>query len=313
VFPTYLLFVCGFVLLVKGADWLVEGSTTIARKFHIREIVIGLTIVAFGTSAPELVVNVVSSIKGSGELVLGNIVGSNIANIALVLGTAGILAPLTIKKGLVKKEIPFGILGAILIFVLATRHGEILTLERWAGGILLALFGIFLWVIWKSKNIEEKLAPQPKLKLRFAVVAAIGGLVCLAIGGEFVVRSAIKIATDFGVSEKLIGLTLVAIGTSLPELVTSAVAVRKGSIDIAIGNVVGSNVFNIFWVLGVSAFINPVSFVANAVTDLGVLVGITLLLLFATFTGKKYKLDKWEAVIMLSAYAGYLGFVVWRG
>jgi cation:H+ antiporter len=200
-----------------------------------------------------------------------------------------------------------------LIFALATRHGEILTLERWTGGILLALFGIFLWIIWKSKNIEEKLAPQPKLKLGLAVAAAIGGLVCLAVGGEFVVRSAIKIATDFGVSEKLIGLTLVAIGTSLPELVTSAVAVRKGSIDIAVGNVVGSNVFNIFWVLGVSAFISPVSFAANAVTDLGVLVGITLLLLFATFTGKKYKLDKWEAVIMLSAYVGYLGFVVWRG
>jgi cation:H+ antiporter len=312
-FLTYLLFALGFVLLVKGADWLIEGSVAIARKFKISEIAIGLTIVAFGTSAPELVVNVVSSLRASGELVVGNIIGSNIANLALVLGTAGILAPLAIKKSLAKKEIPFGILGAILIYLLAMRGDGMLTLERWSGGVLLALFVIFLWLVWRSKEIDEKLPPQPKLDSSFAGICIGGGLLALGVGGELVVDSAVRIAESFGVSEKLIGLTLVAIGTSLPELVTSAVAVKKGKIDIAIGNVVGSNVFNIFWVLGVSALINPISFAANVITDLGVLVGITLLLLLATFTGEKHKLDKWEATLMLSAYVGYLGFVVWRG
>jgi cation:H+ antiporter len=310
---TYLLFILGFILLVKGADWLIEGATTIAHKFHISEIVIGLTIIAFGTSAPELVVNVVSSIKNSGELVLGNIIGSNIANIALVLGIASIIAPLTIKKSLIKKEIPFGVFGAILIIILASQNSELLTLERWAGGILITFFVAFLWIIWRSKNIEEKLPPQPKLNSWLATLAMIGGLICLATGGEFVVRSAIQIATNFGVSEKLIGLTLVAIGTSLPELITSAVAVRKGQIDIAVGNVVGSNVFNIFWVLGASALLNPISFATNAVFDLAMLLGVTFLLLLATFTGKKYRLDRWEAVLMLSVYVGYLGFIFWRG
>lgn len=312
-FFTYLLFALGFAMLVKGADWLVEGAVTFARRFRINEITIGLTIVAFGTSAPELVVNVVSSIRASGELVVGNIIGSNIANIALVLGTAGILAPLVIKKSLIKKEIPFGILGAFLIYFLAVRNIETFTLGRWGGGILLVLFGVFLWLVWSSKEVEEKIKTKAKHNLGMAGFFIIGGLLGLGVGGEFVVSSAVKIATNFGVSEKLIGLTLVAIGTSLPELVTSAVAVKRGRIDIAVGNVVGSNVFNIFWVLGFSALINPISFATNTMVDLGVLVGITMLLLLATFTGKKYSLDKWEASMMLIAYFVYLGFAIWRG
>ncbi len=312
-FLTYLLFILGFALIVKGADWLIEGAVTLARKFRVSEIAIGLTIVAFGTSAPELVVNVVSSIRASGELVVGNIIGSNVANIALVLGVAGIIAPLAIKKSLVRKEIPFGILGVAAIYLLATRSDGMLTLERWSGGILLAGFAIFLWMIWRSKKMDEKMQPQPKLDLGMAGICIAGGLMSLGVGGELVVDSAVRIAESFGVSEKLIGLTLVAIGTSLPELVTSAVAVKKGKIDIAVGNVVGSNVFNIFWVLGISALINPISFASNMVVDLGVLAGITLLLLAATFAGKKYKLDCYEAIILLASYAGYLGFVVWRG
>ena len=161
--------------------------------------------------------------------------------------------------------------------------------------------------------MDEKLQPQPKISFGLAGICVLGGLVALGVGGELVVDSAVKIAEYFGMSEKLIGLTLVAIGASLPELVTSAVAVTKGKIDIAVGNVVGSNIFNIFWVLGVSALISPISFASNTVIDFGVLTGMTLLLLLATFTGKKYSLDKWEAALMLSAYAGYIGFVIWRG
>ncbi len=311
--PTYFLFALGFVLLVKGADWLIEGAVSIARRFKISEIAIGLTIVAFGTSAPELVVNVISSIRESGELVVGNIIGSNVANIALVLGVAGLIAPIAIKRSLLQKEIPFGLLGAAAIYLLATKNGDLLTLEKWSGGTLLFFFGIFLWFVWQSKKSKKKNHPKPELKPWPAIGFTAGGLLALGLGGDLVVNSAIQIADSFGVSEKLIGLTLVAIGTSLPELVTSAVAVKKGKIDIAVGNVVGSNVFNIFWVLGVSAVINPITFSSSTIIDVSVLMGITFLLLLATFTGKKYKLDTWEAVILLSSYAAYLGFVFWRG
>lgn len=314
-FLTYFFFALGFVLLVKGANWLIEGAVVLAKRFRISEIAIGLTIVAFGTSAPELVVNVISSIRASGELVVGNIVGSNIANIALVLGAAGILAPLAIKKGLVKKEIPFGILGVAAIYLLATQAGPTLTLGRLGGITLLAGFALFLWLIYRSAKTGERVLRfhEGKIDLSMAVILSGGGLVCLTLGGEFVVDSAIRIAETFGVSQKLIGLSLVALGTSLPELVTSIVAVRKNKMDIAIGNVVGSNVFNIFWVLGLSAIIRPVSFSTEVVTDLAVLGGVTLLLLLAAFTGKKYKLDRYDAAALLVGYVAYIGFIVWRG
>lgn len=315
VFLTCLLFVLGFILLVKGAGWLIEGAVAVAEKFRIPEIAIGLTVVAFGTSAPELVVNVVSAFRASGELVVGNIIGSNIANLALVLGIAGIIAPLAIKKSLVRKEIPFGILGILAIYFLATKSGELLTLGRVGGGVLLAGFAIFLWVIYRMvKAGDTRLAfREKKMDFGMAAICVAGGLLALAIGGELVVNSAVRIAENFGVSEKLIGLTLVAIGTSLPELVTSVLAVLKNKIDIAVGNVVGSNVFNIFWVLGVSALLRPIVFSAEIVTDLAVLAGVTSLLLAATFFGKKYKLDRAEAFVLLASYASYIGFIVWRG
>ncbi|MDD3066421.1 MAG: calcium/sodium antiporter [Candidatus Gracilibacteria bacterium] len=314
-FLTYFLFALGFVLLVKGAEWLIEGAAVFARKFHISEIVVGLTLVAFGTSAPELVVNIISSLRGSGELVMGNIVGSNIANIALVLGCAALIAPLAIQKDLMKKEIPLGIFGVLLIWLLAKPTGELLTINRLGGLILITGFGVFLYLIFrysKSKfqfpNIITK-----EMTLRTSLIFIVGGLIALSFGGEFVVDSARRIAESFGVSEKLIGLTLVAIGTSLPELVTSVVAVWKKKVDIAIGNVVGSNVFNIFWVLGISAVIQPTTFNQTINFDLVVLVGFTLLLLTATFLGKRYQLNRWGAALLLISYAGYLGYIVNRG
>ncbi|MFA6458458.1 MAG: calcium/sodium antiporter [Patescibacteria group bacterium] len=319
-FLSYLIFAFGFVLLVAGADWLIKGSSSLAKKFGLSEIVIGLTIVAFGTSAPELVVNIVSSLHGSGELVVGNIIGSNIANIALVLGLAGLIAPLAIEKNLVRKDIPLGILGVGAIYFLAVKNSGAFVLGRFAGVILILGFVIFLWLIYRSVQNKKSesttiaaIIEQEKLSLGRALFFAVSGLAALTIGGQSVVSSATEIARTLGVSEKLIGLTLVAVGTSLPELVTSVVAVWKKKVDLAIGNVIGSNVFNVFWVLGASALINPIHFAANATTDLLVLTGLSLILLTASFIGKKYTLERWQATILLTSYCGYIGFIIWRG
>ncbi|MFH1375565.1 MAG: calcium/sodium antiporter [Patescibacteria group bacterium] len=315
-FLTYFFFALGFILLVKGASWLIEGAVVLAKRFHVSEITIGLTVVAFGTSAPELVVSVVSSIRASGELVMGNIIGSNIANIALVLGAAGLIVPLTINKGLVKKDIPFSLLGVIAVYFLATRTETTLILNRFAGGVLVVGFVLFLWLIHRSNKKPDDEIPKIKeegIDLGMAGILTGGGLLTLALGGEFVVDSAIRIAEIFGVSQKLIGLTLVAVGTSLPELVTSVVAVWKKRVDLAIGNVIGSNVFNILWILGVSAIIRPVVFGKEAIVDLAILVGVTLLFLLAILIGKKYRVERWDSAVLLSGYAAYLAFVVWRG
>ncbi|MFH1546021.1 MAG: calcium/sodium antiporter [Patescibacteria group bacterium] len=334
-FLTYLLFAFGFALLVKGADWLIEGAVVIAGKFRISEIAIGLTVVAFGTSAPELVVNIISSIKTSGELVVGNIVGSNIANLGLGLGAAGLIAPLLVKKSIIKKEIPMGLFGAALIYLLATHPGRLpdtLIITRFGGLILLLGFVSFLYFIYKAEKAGEIEKPKKeKLNLGIALLLTFVGLICLASGGELVVRNAILIAESWGASEKLIGLTLVAIGTSLPELVTSVVAARKGKSDIAVGNIVGSNVFNIFWVLGISAVIAPIHYSASLVVDLGVLAVITVFFVVATFLGKsgfslffwrkshfgllgkENVLNRFGAFVLAISYFVYIGFVVWRG
>ncbi|MFH0776291.1 MAG: calcium/sodium antiporter [Patescibacteria group bacterium] len=333
---SYLLFVVGFVLLVKGADWLVDGAAALARRFGISEIAIGLTIVAFGTSAPELVVNILASLKTEGELVVGNIIGSNIANLGLGLGLAGLIAPLIVKKSIIRKEIPLGLLGAALIYLLAAHPGrlpETLTIQPFGGIVLVLGFCIFLYFIWKAEKAGE--IPQPEkdsLGLGMAIFLTLAGLAGLALGGEMVVKNAIFLAESWGVSEKLIGLTLVAVGTSLPELVTSITAARRGKSDIAIGNIVGSNVFNIFWVLGLSAIIAPVNYSSKMVVDLVVLAGVTIFFVLATFLGKSgFRLRFWKkrsalellgqenvlnrfgAAVLVFAYVGYVAFIVTRG
>jgi len=335
-FLNYFLFIVGFILLIKGANWLINGSTALARRFKISEITIGLTIVAFGTSAPELVVNVLSSLKASGELVVGNIVGSNIANFGLGLGVAGLIAPLVVKKSIIKKEIPMGLLGVAFIYLLATHPGQFpenFTITRFGGLILFLGFCCFLYFIWKAEKEGELQKPEKaKISLPAAIFLAIIGLSGLAFGGETVVENAVTIAKSWGVSEKLIGLTLIAIGTSLPELVTSIIAARKGKSDIAIGNIVGSNVFNIFWVLGASAIITPIHYPANLIVDLGVLATITIFFVLVTYMGKSgFSLFFWRkkdtldllgkenvlsrlgASILVVSYFVYLGFVIWRG
>ena len=263
---TYFLLIIGFIIIIKGADLLVDGASSIAKKLNVSDLVIGLTVVAFGTSAPELFVNVFASIQGNSEIAIGNILGSNIANILLILGVAAIIFPLSVQSTTVWKEIPFSLLAALILGVLVNDHlidhKENSELTRGDGLVLIGFFIIFMYYIFSiAKKSENTTIGDLKQLSNFRSVSYILlGLTGLVLGGTWIVNGAIEIAGKFGVSEYLIGLTVVAVGTSLPELATSAVAAYKKNTDIAIGNVVGSNIFNIFWVLGISAVIKPLPF-----------------------------------------------------
>lgn len=314
----YLLLPLGFVLLVKGADFLVDGASGFARRFGIPELIIGLTIVALGTSMPELVVNVVSSLAGNSGIAFGNVVGSNIANLALVLGAAAIVAPLTFHAPIIWRDVPFSLGGVVAMFVLATSVGDDRVLGPLAGIGFIATFGVFLYLLYRhvKKGDVEFEADEPHdhhLTPVRATLAIIGGLIGLILGGKLVVDNATVIAQQFGVSDALIGLTVVAVGTSLPELVTSVVAAMRGKLGLAIGNAIGSNIFNIFWVLGLSAVINPVVYASRMAVDLGILVGITLATVGLPFLTKKRMLVRWHGVLLLIGYAVYTGFVIMRG
>ncbi|MDQ5938314.1 MAG: Sodium:proton exchanger [Patescibacteria group bacterium] len=314
---TYFLFVVGFVLLIKGADWLVDGASSIARKLKISNIVIGLTIVAFGTSAPELIVNIMASIRGNSDIAIGNVVGSNIANILLILGISAIIFPLAVKKGTVYKEIPLSLLAVLALWFMAN---DILldgasrnVLSMIDGAIFLLFFIIFLYYtfgISKATGQEEKVK---ELKVATSVFMVLVGIVALTVGGNWIVEGAILIAKQLGISEALIGLTIVAIGTSLPELATSAMAAYKKNPDIAMGNVVGSNIFNIFWILGVSALIHPINFSAIMNFDIYFLVFTTALLFTVMFIGKKHILERWQGVLFILIYVAYIVYLIARG
>ena len=305
---------------------LVDGSSSIAKRFGLSTFFIGLTVVAFGTSMPELVVSVLASIKGSSGIALGNIVGSNISNTLLILGASAIVAPLVVKKTTVNREIPFSLLAILAVGFLVN---DLLIdncapngLTRIDGLVLILFFAIFIYYTFgishEKDNIFKKtvgeLKDEPKEYPRWmAAMMIFGGLACLAGGGQLIVNSATNIAFYFGISEALVGLTIVAIGTSLPELAASVMAARKGKTDIAIGNVVGSNIFNFVWVLGLSSVISPISYDAILNMDFAILFSITIILLFLIYVGKKNILDKREGVALLCLYAVYLVFVVVRG
>ncbi|MDY0302420.1 MAG: calcium/sodium antiporter [Candidatus Moranbacteria bacterium] len=314
---TYILFILGFYVLIKGADLLVDGAVAIAQKMKISSIVIGLTIVAFGTSAPELVVNILSSIKGTSEIAIGNILGSNIVNILLILGVSAMFYPLTTKKNTVWKEIPFSLLAAVLLGVLVNDRlidgYNLSELSRTDGIIFLSFFIIFIYYTFGIAKIREKMDDEVEVVnmsyLKSAVFIFLG-IIGLVLGGKWIVEGAVEIAEYFHVSQSLIGLTIVAIGTSLPELATSIVAAYKKHADIAVGNVVGSNIFNIFFVLGISAIIKPLPF--NAVFDFDIMITIlaSLILFFIMFVGKKHTITKNEGFIMVSLYIFYIAFLV---
>ena len=313
---TYVLFIIGFFLLIRGADLLVDGSASIAKKLKISSIVIGLTIVAFGTSAPEFIVNIFASVQGNSEIAIGNILGGNIANILLILGISAIIYPITAKKNTVLKEIPLSLLAAIVLGIMANDMiidgAGFSGITRIDGFILLSFFIIFLYYtfgITKSDKdiVEEEIKIFSYSK---AVIFIILGLAGLVIGGKWIVDGAVKIAEFFNISQSLIGLTIVAIGTSLPELATSAIAAYKKQSDIAIGNVVGSNIFNIFWILGASAVVRPLPFNTSSNGDIAMTIFSSIVLFLVMFIGKKTVIERWQGVFMVTAYVGYVVFLV---
>lgn len=315
---TYVLFAVGFVLLIKGANMLVDGASALASRLGISALVIGLTIVAFGTSAPELVVNLLASLSGNTDIAIGNVVGSNIANILLILGMSAAVYPLAVKSTTVWKEIPFALLAVTVLYVLANDvlidGASVSVLSRIDGLILMSFFVIFLYYIIglaKSGNVEVE--EVPSLTVPMASFYTVLGIAGLVVGGKWIVDGAIAIASLLGVSESLIGLTIVAIGTSLPEMATSVVAAYKKNVDIAVGNVVGSNIFNVFWILGISAFVNPLPFAPALNLDLMVTIGVTLSLFLALFVGKRHEIERWQGVVFVFLYIFYISYLVLRG
>jgi cation:H+ antiporter len=316
---TYVLFVIGFFILIKGADLLVDGSASIAKKLKVSSIVIGLTVVSFGTSAPELIVNIFASASGSSEIAIGNILGSNIANILLILGVSAIIYPLVAKKNTVWKEIPLGLLAALLLGVLANDiridTGIYSGLTRIDGIVLLSFFIIFIYYTFgiakvTGEGIDEIEIKQQSYFKSFVFIVA--GLIGLGVGGKWIVDGAISIAESFHINQSLIGLTIVAIGTSLPELATSAIAAYKKQTDIAIGNIVGSNIFNIFWILGLSAVIRPLPFSTNNESDIIMTILVSAFLFLVMFVGKKHTVERWQGVLMVIVYIGYIIFLIYN-
>lgn len=305
-----LLLVVGFVLLIKGADFFVEGSSSVAKMLKVPSIIIGLTIVAMGTSLPECAVSITASMTDNNALAVSNAVGSNIFNLMVVCGFCALFNPLVVSRNTLKKEFPFSMICAVLLLVCGYTAME---LSRFDGLILLALFAVFL--IWMVKSALSARAnasggEYEVLPVWKCIVFIIGGIVAIKFGGDFVVEGASAIAARAGLSQNLIGLTIVACGTSLPELVTSVVAAKKNELDMALGNVIGSNIFNILFVLGIAAGISPIAFIMENVIDIVILVVMSLIVWGFAWT--RQKLDRKEGLIMLVMYAVYLVYICVR-
>ena len=325
-FLSILFLLLGFIFLIKGADFLVDGSSSIAKKYKISNLVIGLTIVAFGTSAPELLISAIASFEGNSGISLGNIIGSNISNTLLILGVVSIISPIVIKESTVNKEIPFSFLAILALAFLVNDFlfngaGESV-LTRGDGLILLLFFAIFIYYTFGlSKTNRGLLDDLGKDELEeihehkgwISYSMIIGGLALLFLGGEWIVSSATDLAYTLGLSQSFIGLTIVALGTSLPELAASITAARRGKASMAVGNVVGSNIFNFLWVLGLSSIIRPISYSSSLNIDILILAGVTLLLIFLIYLGKKNILTKREGIILLALYAFYITYLIIRG
>lgn len=315
-FIAILLLILGIAILIGGAELLVRGSASAARKLGISTIVIGLTVVAFGTSAPELVVNLISAVKGTTDLAVGNIVGSNIANILLILGVAAIITPLAVKKNTTFKEIPLALLAVALVVIFGNDvlfNGDLLNgLSRTDGIALMAFFAIFIYYTYGISKAEGERENVETYSWKISILMFLGGMFGLVLGGKMIVDNAVILATIAGMSENLIGLTIVAIGTSLPELATSIVAALKGHADIAVGNAVGSNIFNIFWVLGLTSVIRPIPFNTNINIDVMFACVVMLIFFLVLFIDKRHKLTRWEGIVFIMIYVGYLAYAIIR-
>jgi len=312
-----LLLIIGFVLLIKGADFFVDGSSSVAKRLKVPSMIIGLTIVAMGTSLPECAVSVTASLNNNNALAVSNVIGSNIFNLMVVCGVCALFTPLAVSKDTLKKEFPFSIICAILLAALGAVG---MTLGRIDGIVFLVIFAVYLCLMIVSaknarnealnKELEEEVDEEIKiLPVWQCIVYIIGGAVAIKFGGDFVVDGASTIATGFGISQNLIGLTIVALGTSLPELVTSIVAAKKNEVDMALGNVIGSNIFNIL-LLGVAGAISPVAFVTENLIDIAILVVMSVVVWI--FAWSKKKLVNWHGAVMLVSYVAYLVYICIR-
>jgi len=304
----------GLIFLIKGADLLVNGASSLAKRFNVSDLAIGLTVVAFGTSAPELVVNVMGAIEGHHEIVFANVIGSNNFNLLVILGITGLITPLIVQSSTVWREIPLSF-GAVSLLYMLTNDFQLpdsYSLNRIDGIVLLVFFGAFLFYVYKQISSDTVAdLEKPDVLSPFKIWSFIlFGLAGLVIGGNLVVNNAIEIANILGVSEKIIGLTIIAAGTSLPELATSVVAALKKNTDIAVGNIIGSNIFNIFLILGISSLVKPIQYNPSFNSEMYLLAGGTILLFVGMFTGEKKKLDRWEAALLLIIFLGYTGYLV---
>lgn len=312
--------ILGLVMVVVGAQYLVDGASAIAKKFHMSQFLIGLTIVGIGTSMPEMVVSVIGALQGKGDVAIGNVTGSNAANILLILGITTLIRPVMISKSTLKLDIPFNILSTVLLLLFAfgltfwkTPASGVIT--RWEGLIFIALFVVFMvyaFITGKQEGItsdakeEENVNVKKNIPVWLMAIMVGGGLGALIFGGQFFVRGATHLAESLGISHAVISITVLALGTSLPELATSVVAAIKGNTQLALGNIIGSNIFNVFLILGVSSVIQPLNTGSIVPMDIYVNILAACMLLLAAFTFKKNRLDKPEGIIFLLVYLAYV-------
>ena len=312
---TIIWLLVGLGLIVLGADWLVEGASSIARRAGVSEFVIGLTIVGFGTSCPELVVSLTGALEGNADIAVGNVVGSNIFNVLFILGLTALLCPVTMTEGNRKKDIPVALLVTVLLLAVGLNRtlwgiGPADSLSRWEGALFLAIFAAYIAHSFVTgKPTEEDAAETGSRKLWLAVLMVLAGLAGLIFGGNLFVDSATDLARMLGVSDKFIAVTILAGGTSLPELATSLVAALKGRDQLALGNILGSNVFNILLILGSSALITPLSLASVTYVDALVLTLSMLLLLLWAYTGRRERIDRWEGALMLLLFGAYYTYL----
>ena len=298
------LLMMGLVVVLKGADWLTDGAVNIASRFGVSQMVIGLTIVAMGTSMPELCVSMVSALKGTPDLAVGNVVGSNTLNTLLIVGCSALVAPIMVKRSSVRRDIPFAVLASLLMLIFCLDGG----IDRLDAALLFILFAVFMFVTVKYGKNEGTEAKTTAAPLGKAALLLVVGLVCLILGSNLFVDNASFIASTLGVSDAVIGLTIVAGGTSLPELATSMVSAKKGNSDIAIGNVIGSNVFNILMIIGVTGLVKPMHI--KGITSLDLIVMLASMLLLWFFCRTTYKVKRWEGAVLAISYIAYLAWLI---
>lgn len=314
--PLILLF-CGFAALIKGADLFVDGAARLARRLEISPMAVGLTVVAFGTSAPELFVNLAAAVSGDTDIALGNVVGSNIANVLLVLGVSAMIRPLTVATGTVWREIPFALLAGLILWLLSCDTlidgAAFSTISRVDGLVLLAFFVVFLaYTASIARHVDglPEIGAAASGRMEAVALKIAVGFIGLLFGGRWIVDNAVILAEMMDIPQSVVGLTVVALGTSLPELATSVLAARRGDVEIAVGNVVGSNIFNVFFILGASALIRPLPVNPAVNVDMGVMTAAGILLFVFMFTGRVRIMDRWEGGLALLLYLGYLVYLI---